>query len=703
MKKVGMLFLSLFCWGTYASEFKYIKLDPKFEEYLLRVNNGPQGLMPMAKMKEDGQSSLENRMRKALLGSSTKGFTAKSMGLAGDEASDEPPLYEEIRTHLESSHQQIGLDEVTRIDRINREFNLGTENFSGFSWQKPFGTVQVFVDRQVTPNLLSESAEDKFLIQDTFTFQIEATTYLESLKQAKLAQMTSADIGAFAGITFRRIYTYYHYARTYQEGLTSDFTKLFLPFTRFNQHGLESMDHKEIIKREDKFTAAGGGLISTPPIYNISFSAGILAEADLEQGTSIQSLHTEDANAQRFTMGVRRKASKKVGAALQLQLDFFNLLKLTLVRAEMKYEYTEGKEFTLGFSSSQWQHALSDEVEGDELRSIMKGFTEIKTLEPYIIRLDQNQSETVESYGSVLLWGRLEKSKHETNRIIKDGEVHLFHKSFMQITKTTERLISRLINELLYLILKLPVGTKDVAIYDKQVTMEYKETHPQAANTNIQRVKTSEDFSFRLSRSFETAKLKNYKGDVTWFLSEFTTLPKNYQSDIKNNRLIGPLRVDSHLRVEKAGFDYFIKLPVKDIFGNLVRVCKSKKLKEWQNDVERTRMLNATQKGADACVKTIGKAYLAFLDDYEAYYKMPSLAKLRVFLLEFVHACENITDIASLFGPDNTFLNGELNAHLPNGSNFRDVFSRGQFRGYGVIDNFKRANGMRTPASIISE
>lgn len=709
MFNAGMLVLFLFSLPVFGSEFKYIKLNPDFEGYLHKVNQTTPVHRNMARNiigNTAVDDQLEGLMRQALLGASPRTATTRA-GMMGPSsaayANVEPPLYEEIRDHLQEAHQQIGRDEIARIFRLNNDFNLGTANFSGFSWQKPFGTVQVYADRQVMPNFETEGPHDAWLVQDTFTFNIEATTYLESLRRARLVIMSETEIGAFAGVTFKRVYTYYHYAPSYQDGLTADLSKLFLPYTRFNKSGLEKLSNKEIIKREDKFTASTGGLISTPPIYHLSFSAGILAEMDMELMTSVQAFHDQDPRAHRFTLGARRKAGKKVGVALDLQLEFFKLLKLTLIRTEMNYEYTQGREFTLGFNGQQWNDVFSHEAQNKELQSILQGFTEIKDLVPYVIRLDETESSSIEAYGNILLWGRMDKSKHETNRIIKDNEVHYFHKTYMQSTRFVESLLSKIFTEFLYQILKLPVGSKDKAIYDRRLTMEYKATHPQSENSNIQRVLGAEDFSFKLSRSFETATSK-YKNDAAWFVKEFTSLPTVYQSDIKNNRIRPPMRVDSHLRVEQAGFRHFMGRTPKEIFGDLVRICKSSNLKKWQDEKERAKMLKKKHsKSSDNCVKTIGNKYLEFLDDYGVNDRMPSLAKFRSFMMEYVKACETITDMTGLFGQENVFLNGEINGVLTNGANFRDVFYHGQYRGDGVIDNFKRAYGARTPASITSE
>ncbi|MBY0446643.1 MAG: hypothetical protein K2Q15_15720, partial [Burkholderiales bacterium] len=52
-------------------------------------------------------------------------------------------------------------------------------------------------------------------------------------------------------------------------------TLVFLPFTRFNRSGVARMGNEEIIKRDDKWSARVGGMITTPPLYNFSLSGGV--------------------------------------------------------------------------------------------------------------------------------------------------------------------------------------------------------------------------------------------------------------------------------------------------------------------------------------------------------------------------------------------------------------------------------------------
>lgn len=696
--KVWMLLLLLtFSYSAFSSEFTHIKLNPEFESYLTQTKSKSNATKSMSTKAASG--GLDNVLKSALLGAAlgVKGDINTPIPVDGEESL----LYEEIRRHLETAHSQLGMEQVQQINRFNQQFNLGTSNFSGFSWQKPFGVVQVYVDRQVTPNIFGQN----WLVMDSFTFSVEATTFLEKLNEAGLTTMSGTEIGAFAGITFKRVYTYWHYANSYQDGLQSDFGKLFLPFLKFNQSGMETMGDEEIMKREDVWTASAGGLISTPPIYNISFSAGVLAEYDYQNVTTVQNSLKED---QRFKVGVLGKKSVMVGATAELQLDFFKLIKFSLLRYDLNYEYSSGKEFTLGFNNNQWATVKADGEKNAEFKSLLRGTGTVAKLEPYVVRLDESSSSELSQRGSILIWGKLQKSKTEQIRVIKDNVVHVFFKNYAQNVKVVQNIFSRIFSAIVYKLLKLPIGATNAAIYSRQLTMEYEATHPQAADPKISRIDNTEQFSFVLTQYYNAARTdrwidKRFKNDVIWFVENFTTLPANYKTDIRNEVLKGPMIVESNLRVEKAGFQYLLQTDESQVFGKIAKVCDSKKTAQWMQDDSRRDMLEHSQSGREGCVKDIGLQYLQFKYDYATNLLKPSLAKFKDFITKYYKESENIADLQSLFGAENTFINGKLQAATNMGMTFNTAFSSGQFRGLGVIDTFKRGTGSRMPASIASE
>lgn len=706
MKAVGMLFLILTGLTAHAETFKHIKLTPAFQQYL-KEPQSQQKSLGLAK-KSALPDPFKESIRSAVFGkSAAPAPQLKGLSPFPPVDGEESLLYEQIRRELEGSHQQIGIEEVTQLDRINRQFNLGTSTFSGFSWQKPIGSVQIYADRQVTPNAFTEDENDVWLVTDTFTIEIEATTFLERLQEAGVVA-AGTDIGAFAGMTFKRVYRYDHYAKNYSEGLLVDFSKLFLPFLVFNAQGVERLADKEIIKRQDLWTAKAGGLITTPPMYGLSFSAGALAEHAYEAETSMQAFKNTDPSAQKLVMNIWSKTSTVAGASMTMQMDFFSLIQMTLLRFDLSYEYGKGKNYVLSMNNNDVNHVRNDPQEFAEWKGILRGHREVKQLEPYVVRLDEVTTEAIETHGSVLLWGKIAKNKTEQKRVIKDGKVHTFYKNYASNVRYVQNLLSRFLTAIIYKLLKLPMGTKNVAIYSKNVILQYEDSHPQSTNQEILRVQNEEKFSFSIAQSYEAHGIskgheKKYKADVIWFVDQFTTLPKDWLARIKNGEVKGPVRVESDLKVEKAGFLHFVALPVNHVFGSIVGVCKSKKLKEWTADESRAKLLKETPKNdQDKCVRKVGLNYLAFKEDYSQNFKAPSLRKFKDFLTQYYKTTENLTALNNLFGLENTFLSGRLSGKFSDGVIRSIPFANGQFRGNGVIDNFLRVNNGRSPASITS-
>lgn len=701
MIQVWMLILSLIAFEAGASELSHIKLSPHFEQYLTqpKLESLKQASKPLNQstyIEEYAQ-----KIRTTLLGATiqTKDFTSPF-----PRDGEESAIYDEIRNHLEAAHQAIGLREVTQLDFLNRQFNMGVENLSGFSWQKPFGVVHVFADRQVTPNLFGSN----WLIQDTFSFDIEATTFLEATNSAGITEMNTTEIGAFAGITFKRVHTYYHYANSYNEGLRADFSKLFLPFMKFNLSGVEKMTHEEIMKREDNWTVSAGGIITSPAYYGFSASGGILAQFAYQNLVSVQNNEDKEQSADKIRLSVKGKKTASIGVNVRLQADFFKLLKFTILSHDLNYEYASAKEFNLAMKAHEWDQIISDITQGNELKGILRGTASVISLEPYVVTLNESDSSAFEQRGSLLIWGHLAKSKTEQIRIIKDDTVKVFFKSYAQNMRVVQNIFSRLFSAVIYKIFKLPLGAKNAAIYNRQVNMEYEATHPQATDPNIIRVENADQFSFVLNQSYEAARTdrwldKQFKNDLIGFVDSFTTLPKDYKAIIRQEQLKGPMLIETNLRIEKAGFAYLLKQNDNYVFGNIAKVCHSNRADEWMKSDKREQFLRKLQVGSELCVKKIGTHFLEFKADYQQNSLKPSLAKFKKFISKYFKHAEGLDQLTVLFGNENTFIHGQLKATTNQNAQFVTSFSTGQFRGLGVIDNYKRQGGSRMPASIVNE
>ena len=143
------------------------------------------------------------------------------------------PLLDEIEEILTGNAEGIGKEQTDKLLK-NYDLGGGLLNFSGFSWQKPMLNYDLRVNRELAPDLIS----DKWIVQDSLTIFIEAATLISNLQKQALLDVAAADFGAFAGVTFKRTYHYNHFADSYKEGLTSDFSKLFLGFKKFSLKGI---------------------------------------------------------------------------------------------------------------------------------------------------------------------------------------------------------------------------------------------------------------------------------------------------------------------------------------------------------------------------------------------------------------------------------------------------------------------------------
>jgi hypothetical protein len=332
----------------------------------------------------------------------------------------------------------------------------------------------------------------------------------------------------------------------------------------------------------------------------------------------------------------------------------------------------------------------------------------VKRLEPYVVRLDESTSSALQQRGSLLIWGRLQKQKTELIRVIKEDLVKVFYKSYAQNVRVVQNVFSRLFSALIYKLLKLPLSVNNSAVYSKQFTIEYEASHPQATDPSVIRVDNAEQFSFVLTQYYSAARTdrwvdRRFKNDLIWFTDNFTTLPKTFKEDIQNEVLKGPILIESNVRVEKSGFQFLIAAPMDNVFEHLARVCRSKKAQQWTIESSRRDLLLQAQEGTEKCVKDLGLVFVDFKSDYANNFLKPSLAKFKNFLKNYYKKAKTIADIQALFGAENTFVNGRIQAQTSVGVAFSTTFSAGQFRGLGVIDTFKRKTGGRSPASIVSE
>ena len=221
-----------------------------------------------------------------------KNFGAQKRNSMGVKSADnsrgfsDASIMPDLAAYMLANYQEIGNEQF--LDLLNNhDLGGGVVNFSGFTWYKPMVNYDITANRDLAPHFASE----KWIVQDTLVISIEAATLLQNLSDLDVINITPTQLEAFAGLTFKRKYHYYHFADNYLDGLSSDYSKLFLSFLKYNPEGIFNMGEYEVMKRSDEFTFNAGGKVEAPLGNGLEVRAGVLVTYAFNNIIQVQKYH----------------------------------------------------------------------------------------------------------------------------------------------------------------------------------------------------------------------------------------------------------------------------------------------------------------------------------------------------------------------------------------------------------------------------
>ena len=624
-----------------------------------------------------------------------------NLDLSGNSIVDDelPPLLKKIADIMGTRYNEIG-QEQTQPLLLNHDIGGGVMNFSGFTWNKPMASFGLWANREIAPDLFS----DRWIVHDTLLLRISAQTLLSNLKEADLIDIEEDAIGAFAGISFQRTYHYYHFAESYVKGLTADYSKLFMSFAKFSLSNSIDLPPYELMKKKDEFSFNVGGFANTPPWNGISARAGVLVKAAFENELTIQSLGEADQrNIDEFLrVSVDKSWDVSADAHLSLQIDFFNLLKLTLLSYDLEYSFGKSNKMHLSFYEKDKELIRNSKEHRKEFRKLVSGVSDkVKLFEDHIVQQDERLRQNLNSKYSVLLLGKIRKKETEQVKVVKDGVEKIFFKHYSQSIKYIQNIWSRLFNNVIYRIFKWNPSIKNVVETNKQLNIEYEETE----GINKAQVDSVQKFSIQLVQEFTSGKThrwidKRFKKEAVKHLTNWSTVDQGIIDLVASEKLRGPLNLETKIQVETAALEYLHSLSENNVFDVITDVCKTKRKKKWMNPNRRKKMLKRPQFGKSACVKKIGKRYVRYVNKLMKT-GFSDITQFRKFLGKFFSKSKNLGDLQRLFGANNVFIYGNFNAKTNEGIPFSTHFKTGLFRGLGVIDNFMRQDGTAAPMKLL--
>jgi hypothetical protein len=678
LKVILLATVAIFTFSLNAQEFTHFKLK----------SDSSQASRTQMMARDKGQP--ENIAQK---------ITAKILDLDLSQKStiedNTPPLLQKIMQLLGTSYNQIGQEQTQRL-LLSHDLGGGILNFSGFTWQKPLANMGLFINRELAPDLFS----DRWIVHDTLLIRVSASTLLTNLRAADLIDISDEGIGAFAGITFQRTYRYYHFAETFLAGLTADYSKLFLSFTKFNTHHVLNLAPYELMKKADEFTFNAGGFVTSPPFYGFSARAGVLVQAAFENELTIQSMGPADqAGTDEFLrLSIDKKWDVSAAAHLSLQVDFFNLLKLTILSYDLEYSYGKSNKHHLSFYEQDKQLIENSKDHQREFKRIIAGVNdEVQAWKKNIVQQDIRMNQNLNSKYSFLLFGKIRKKETEQVKIIKDGVEKIFFKHYSQSIKYIQNLWSRLFNTVLYRLFEFELGTKNFSEAAKKLSLEYEFMDYLGG----ERVDEEQKFSLVMTQDFSAAKTHRlidriHQKETLSYLRKWSYLENSILKLVEEKKLRGPLSLSSKVQIETQGLKHFNSLSEDSIFLALVDVCGTKNIKKWSSEKSRKEALSKAQVGKDSCVKSLGLRYFDYLHTLKrtTFY---DVTQFRKFLGQYFSKASHLGQITKLFGEENVFVHGQFMATTKDGQPFNQFFKSGLFRGLGVIDKFNRTNGTTVP------
>ncbi|ATH07659.1 hypothetical protein BIY24_06785 [Halobacteriovorax marinus] len=652
------------------------------------------------------------------------------------ELKDDNALYRSILNEYSNTYESIGQRQAANVLNDRNISVFGGLNNIGIKYSKDFLDFSIIAGRTVAPDLFSD---DKWIVTDEFTIDINASKLLSNLKDQGVVDFSEKQYAAFAGVSFKRTFRSVHFADSYASGLTMHFDKLFLSFQKFTNKEYLNLSEYEFLQKED-FISLKAGAIAGAPIYGpIVGSAGVLASYESLSRVDIQAVHDNEKTSahEKLRISMEKTKSASVGISASIGLEFLKLLRMTLLKYDFTYELEDSKKTYLSFYEQDYERLKKDSYYAAQVDRILKfRKSDLYVLKDNIVSLEQRKTEKKESKYSLLFWGGQKEASTQQIEIVKEGSVHRFFKHYFEKIKYKQNIFSRLVSVLVKSLLKLDTVINKDSSDSKKVIVEYSADENLIESKGDVDMKTEEKVSIGFSHNFFTSSTqgrtkKSQKKVALEILNNYSGVDPLAIKLFERDQIVGPVKINGDYKINRDGLNYLLSFKQSDLKNRYYSMCgaKSKGIFKWFRNLFNNclhKMNNSSKKfytewalndftgDLYTYCKNKTKKYRFFkrsrkrrkcMEEY-SYRNNPSdLAQVPLWRLKDIIQTiylehKNKTQILSFFGHNNVFYYGNFQAKTSSGSPFVSYFNEGRFDGLGVVDNFRRENNLRSPASL---
>jgi hypothetical protein len=482
-------------------------------------------------------------------------------------------IYDQILNSYSSTYDSIG----TRLSDEAKNGFFGGVNMIGWRHANDFSNFKVTFNRSIAPSLFRE---DKHIVTDEIMIEIDASKFLKKLANEDVINISEQNLAAFAGLAFRRTMRYNHFADTVEDGLQTNFDKLFFMFKYFNGSNFHKLGEYDYLVKEDSFTVNAGAM-GTMPIYTYgAIGAGVLYKYEKKSKVSIQKLGELDEKdpSEELRLTVEDQRGSTAGANVTLVADFFKLLQLTLLSYDFEYSYSKTYKTYLSL--------YSDDLSNSEKMSHVKRILRFRSFNndlfaDNIKSKEMRQKEIRKSRYLAFIWGGVKDSQTEYTEIVKDGKLHKFFSHNYEKLKYRENFFSKILTSILGKLIGYNQLAARTEVNSKTVEISYE------ADRDL--IKAKQDYNIFEKNIFtmemgskirvnQKTKLnaKKIESKMHSAINQRSKSYAKFKPAFDTTQVSAPAEFTSKIMMDNSNVAHFMNISASSVFSKFKSVCRGK-------------------------------------------------------------------------------------------------------------------------------
>ncbi len=644
-------------------------------------------------------------------------LTLSSMAFANQTLN---PVYTTILNEFNKADTQ---EEILSSTKDSDLTVLKGLNHVGLNYSKSFANFSVVLKRELAPDLFDD---ERWIVTDRLEINVDASKALGNLNDTGAINLSETELAAYAGLSFKRVYTYFHFADSYQQGLVTDLNKVFAIFKYFNGNNYTQLSPYEYLIKED-YLGIRAGAKANVSLNSLVVQAGAYYKYDRLARVDIQGLGEKDQKSadEKVRISIEKTNSKSVGASIGI--SFINIININLFSYELEYNYSDTYRVNLSLTNSALLDVENSQEVSSVIASAIKGdISNVGLLRPYIISEERRRKETESSrYATIFSSKKREKETEHFYITNKSGSESFFRHNFEEINYRGS-LLSSIYRGLISSFLRADAIVTNSIVDRKNVRIEYssKENLINDRSSIINIENGEEKISLSFSREYRAGKIdsRREREYAARIIGEFSGFDPRIEQAISSGQVNSNISMNINYQISKEGIKYFNNLSYNNAYKAISNICKSankagchyRLQKAYDNYYQVHATRNYSRASYGYCASYVMRKYksaskrLALMEkcmqintDNKVKSNLDvSIWNFRIFVEAFKKFANHKQDLYDFFGINNLYLRGSISGVTNTGKRVYSNFSEGEFNGLGVINNYMKENNMRSLASI---